>query len=375
MRCPQIRVDLNKLVENAHVLSTFLKKHKMRFHYVTKCFCAWEPMVDVLADAGIRDFADARLENIEVLKRWARNTMLLRVPMISEADEVVCLCDVSLNSELAAIKALSDAALLLGKYHEVILMVELGDLREGVQPEDVMPMVEQILTMRGVKLAGLGVNFNCYGGVIPTPEKIKELGELAREAQNRCGYEFEYISGGNSGTLPLLMDNTLPTGYINHLRIGEAFLLGHETSYGRYIPDMWHNVFTLRCEVIEKKLKRSVPTGDRGLNAFGEPPVDMEDRGMIQRAIIALGGQDTFPGSLKPRMEGLRYLGHYSSDHTIFDVTNAVGDVHVGGTLDFDVDYKALLMVFMSKYVEKVAIKPGEVFSWTEKSFKRTSCC
>ena len=169
MRYPQIRVDLDKLLENARVLSGLLSAHKLKFHYVTKCFCAWEPMVDALADAGIRNFADARLENIEVLKRWARSAMLLRVPMISEADDVVCLCDVSLNSELAVIEALSDAALTLGRTHEVILMVELGDLREGALPEDVMPMVEQILTMRGVKLAGLGVNFNCYGGVIPTP--------------------------------------------------------------------------------------------------------------------------------------------------------------------------------------------------------------
>ena len=136
MRCPQIRVDLNKLVENAQTLSALLAEHEMKFHYVTKCFCAWEPMLEVLADAGIRDFADARLENIELLKRWARDSMLLRVPMISEADDVVCLCDSSLNSELTAIKALSDAALTLGKTHGVILMVELGDLREGVLPED-----------------------------------------------------------------------------------------------------------------------------------------------------------------------------------------------------------------------------------------------
>lgn len=224
-----------------------------------------------------------------------------------------------------------------------------------------MPMVEQILTMRGVKLAGLGVNFNCYGGVIPTPAKLKELADLAKEAQNRCGYEFEYVSGGNSGSLPLVFDDRIPSG-INHLRIGEAFLLGHETSYGSSIPGMLHDVFTLRCEVIEKKLKHSVPSGERGLNAFGEPPAEMEDRGMIQRAIIAVGGQDTFPFSLTPRMEGLRYLGHYSSDHTIFDVTHAKGDVHVGGTLDFDVDYKALLMIFMSKYVEKVPVWAGQDF-------------
>ena len=374
MRCPQIRVDLNKLVENAQTLAALLAEHKMKFHYVTKCFCAWEPMLEVLADAGIRDFADARLENIELLKRWARDSMLLRVPMISEADDVVCLCDSSLNSELTAIKALSDAALTLGKTHGVILMVELGDLREGVLPEDVMPTVEKILEMRGVKLIGLGVNFNCYGGVIPTPDKMVELSDLAKAAQERCGYEFDYVSGGNSGTLPLLLDDRMPADCaVDHLRIGEAFLLGHETSYGRDIPGMRQDVFTLRCEVIEHKVKRSVPTGERGLNAFGEPPSDMEDRGMISRTIIAVGGQDTFPSSLVPRMEGLRYLGHYSSDHTIFDSTNAAGEIHVGSTLDFDVDYKALLMIFVSKYVDKVAIKPGEQFTWTERSFKRTT--
>ena len=55
--------------------------------------------------------------------------------MISEADKVVEYADISLNSELETIRALSKEALIKGRSHNIILMVDLGDLREGYYNE------------------------------------------------------------------------------------------------------------------------------------------------------------------------------------------------------------------------------------------------
>ena len=58
--------------------------------------------------------------------------MLIRIPMISEAEDVVRYTDISLNSEIKVAKALSKEAIKMGKIHEIILMVDVGDLREGI---------------------------------------------------------------------------------------------------------------------------------------------------------------------------------------------------------------------------------------------------
>ena len=353
MNCPQLRIDLEKFVRNAVHLSELLKGKGIGFHFVTKCFCAYEPMVHALADAGFRDFADSRLENLEALKRYTRSALLVRMPMISEASDVVCLADISLNSELDTIRALSDAALAQGRVHGVVLMVELGDLREGVMPEDVPEIVDRILGLKGVRLSGVGVNFNCYGGVIPDREKLERLVGIVREEQRRHGIELDCVSGGNSGSLYLLLNGDMPEG-INHLRIGEALLLGRDTSFGRPIPNLSPDVFSLSCELIECKTKPSLPTGQRGLNAAGELPC-FEDRGMIRRAILAIGGQDVAVSGLGPLISGVDFLGN-SSDHAIFDVTHAEREVQVGDTLEFSTTYRALNTLFTSKYVHKVVV-------------------
>jgi predicted amino acid racemase len=49
---------------------------------------------------------------------------------------VVRSADISLNTELDTLKKLSYYAKASNKNHQVIVMVELGDLREGVLPID-----------------------------------------------------------------------------------------------------------------------------------------------------------------------------------------------------------------------------------------------
>lgn len=348
---PKIVIDRAKLRHNAETLSAYLTENGLQYHFVTKVVCAHPEITQILAEAGIRHFADSRVENLQALKDIAESRMLLRMPMISEAGTVVESADLSLNSEIDTINALSDAAVARGlDKHGVILMVELGDLREGILPEDVMDIAHQVLNLRGVRLAGIGVNFNCYGGVIPTADKMKQLAEIAETIERRFNIKLDYISGGNSGSLHLIDKGEIPEK-VNHLRIGEALFLGNETSYGHRVLDLHQDVFRLEAEVIENKRKASVPDGEIGKNFAGETPV-FEDRGNIRRVILAIGRQDVDFDQIVPQRKNIDLLGS-SSDHAIYDITNSNIELAIGDTVAFDVTYASLMRLFTSKYVHK----------------------
>ena len=350
MHYPQILIDREKLRHNVKWLVENAGKAGIQIHFITKCFCAYREIVEEMALAGVENFGVSRWQNLQKITDLGKSRMLVRIPMLSEVNEVVRYADLSLNSEIATLEALSDAALSHDKTHGAILMVEMGDLREGFMPDKVAAAAERVLTLRGLWLAGIGANFNCYGGVIAEESQMEQLVEIAVYLRSRFNIELPIVSGGNSGALYMLENGSLPRG-INHLRIGEAYLLGRETSYGNRVGDLYTDVFTLRAQVIECRNKASVPTGKLGLNAFGELPV-FEDKGMMKRAILGVGRQDTSCETLTPRDHHVDFLGA-SSDHMICDVTHYVNKLEVGDSLDFSCDYGALTRAFISPYVEK----------------------
>lgn len=350
MKYPQLQIDRQKLIYNTKRILELTDRNHVNCHIVTKGFCAYRPMVDAMVEAGARFFADSRLDNIEKLKGYGSAYMLLRIPMITEATDVVRLCDLSLNSEYDTLCALSDAALAAGRRHGVILMVELGDLREGFMPDEVVRMAGETLKLRGLYLAGLGSNFNCYGGVIGDEAKLSELLDLANQVKETYDIHLPIISGGNSGLVYLLEEGRMPEG-INHVRLGESLLFGRETSYGRRIADLYTDIFTLKAEVIECRRKPSVPYGEIGPNAFGEH-VTFEDFGVIRRAIVALGRHDVDINAIVPKISGIKILGS-SSDHMLLDITKAVMEIKTGDILEFEVNYGTMYQAMLSSYVYK----------------------
>jgi predicted amino acid racemase len=268
--------------------------------------------------------------------------------MASEVERVVEFADVSLNTEISVIRLLADQATKHGKTHRVILMIELGDLREGILPSDLEPVVKETLGMQGVKLAGVGTNLACFGGVKPTEANMQELSAIVDNLQRKFGINFEVVSGGNSANYQWFV-STPDVGRVNHLRIGEAILLGCDTLTRERIPGLDTDAFTLVAEVIELKTKPSKPYGEIAQDAFGHVPV-YEDKGNIRRAILALGMQDVDISAIKSRVK-VNVLGA-SSDHLILDASDS--GLEVGMEVRFDVNYGALLRAMTSPYVEKV---------------------
>jgi predicted amino acid racemase len=235
-------------------------------------------------------------------------------------------------------------------------MIDLGDLREGIfytDEDQIFSVVEETLKLKNVKLYGIGVNLTCYGAVIPKPDNLSILVETARKIEKKFGIQLEMISGGNSSSIYLAGKKELPEG-VNNLRLGEAFLLGNDTAYGTKLPGTVSDALTLEAQIIELKSKRSLPIGEIVVDAFGQKPA-YEDRGIIKRAILAIGKQDTDPDSMESIDEKIEILGA-SSDHLIMDVSKSDADYKVGDVIRFRVGYSGMLKCATSSYVEKIYI-------------------
>jgi len=347
---PRVVIDLHKVEKNTKLMVEKCSSSNLSVMGVTKAFCAEPEVVGAMVRGGISYIADSRIDNIKKLTRYEVPKVLLRLPMKSEIDELVEIVDISLNSELETIKAIDVAAGKLGRVHKIILMAELGDLREGILPEDMRMIVDEVVKLENIVIAGVGVNLTCYGGVIPSEDNLGELLKLAEIIKKEYGIKLEIISGGNSSSLYLVDEGRMPEG-INNLRLGEAIILGRETAYGEIVEGAETDTYVLQAEIIELKRKPSIPTGEIGMDAFGNKP-KFEDRGVRARAILAVGRQDIDPDGLISRDPNITVIGA-SSDHLIMDVEESENEYKIGDILSFDLEYGALLKAMTSNYIGK----------------------
>lgn len=354
---PRLVIDLKKLGHNADTLCRICGERGVTdLAFVTKVFTADPEMVRVLAQSPCRYLADSRVENLRSYAGAGKERILLRVAMPSEAEAVVACAEISFQSEERTLRALDDAAGRAGKDHKVVLMIDLGDLREGIffrNREEIMAVVDLVEASAHLTLFGAAFNVTCYGSVLPTEENLGWFMELVEAIEARIGRKLELISGGNSSSITLLRSGKMPAR-VNNLRLGEALVLGRETAYEQDIPELCQAPVILEAEVVEAKVKPSHPVGELGVNAFGEK-MTYEDIGDRRRAICAIGRQDMDCDNLTPLQSGVRVVGA-SSDHLILDVTDCGRTVEVGDVLSFRMSYGALLRGFTSKYVSRAFV-------------------
>jgi len=350
MTTPRLEIDLDKIHHNARTLVERLATHGISVTGVTKATLGSPEIAGALLRAGITSIGDSRIENIEAMcrARVAATMTLIRSPMLSQAEQIVAHADVSFNTELDVISKLSSAAQRAKRTHGIVLMVELGDLREGIMPGDLEHTVRETLRLPNITLNGIGTNLACQSGVQPDAKNMAELSALADSIEATFGIVLEIISGGNSGNLEWALSGA-DTGRINDLRLGESVLLGRETLHRQPIDGLHTDAITLIAEVIESKVKPSQPWGEIAQTAFGEKP-PTTDRGNITQTILAIGHQDTDPDGLRPP-PGIQIIGA-SSDHLITDSGSA--NLCVGDEVPFLLNYSALLRAMTSPFVAKI---------------------
>ena len=345
---PRVEISLSQIRENTKKLSELYMQQGISLMGVTKAVLGEPSIAKAMIQGGVKFIADSRIENIQKMKSAGISTqfVLLRTPL-SQAESIVKNADISLNTEIKTLKKLSYHAKGQNKIHQVIIMVELGDLREGILPCDLPQLVRKTLSLPHIKIIGIGCNLACYGGIKPDDKNMRELSELVDLIEKEFQIDLEIISGGNSANFEWFKSSQ-DVGRVNNLRLGESILLGCETVGRKVIPGLHTGAFQLIAEVIESKRKASVPLGEICQDAFGNVPGFL-DRGDHQRVIIALGRQDVQVSNLKSNNK-LKMIGS-SSDHIILDGENH--NLEVGDEIRFSLDYSGLLATMTSPFVIK----------------------
>jgi predicted amino acid racemase len=353
----RLEVDCERIRCNAATIVELCRSRGIDVVGVTKSCCGDPEVARAMLAGGVSMLADSRLGDVRRLREAGvqSDVMLLRLPALSEVDQVVSLTQVSLNSEMETVRALSQAAQECALIHRVILMVEMGDRREGVMPQDALEAARAMRALPGIDLEGIGTNLVCIGGVLPTVENTQTLVDLAKSIERALGMRFRVISAGNTYSLDFVLRDEMPRG-VNQLRVGEGILLGVNSVTKNPLPCPYQDAFTVVAEVIEVKTKPSLPEGPIATDAFGRVP-EWADLGLRRRAILAVGEQDMRINGLRPRRKGVTIVGA-SSDHLVVDVTDADPPVQLGDELAFDPLYTAVATAMVSAGVPKV-IKPA----------------
>ena len=335
---------MKTLAEAAHAMG-------VQIALVSKVVCAHPAAIDCINQSGADMLADSRVENLNASDSNLPKLML-RIGMPEAAEEIVRASDISLESEIETILALEKAAEKLNRTHRVILMIDLGDLREGIFFKDwdlILKTAQTIASSPHLELYGTGTNLTCYGSVLPDQINLGILIDITKRLRRELSLPIPVISGGNSTSLQLLLDGTLPKE-INHLRLGESVMCGMIPGTYTPIDGCYQDVFQLDATIVECKMKPSYPIGTLSRNAFGET-VEYVDKGMMRRAIAAIGRQDVRTDGLTPLDPRIEIIGA-SSDHLLLDLTKAP-EYKVGDTVSFGLDYGALLSASTSAYVCK----------------------
>jgi predicted amino acid racemase len=347
---PRIEIDLDKIEQNTRVLADRLARVGIGVTGVTKAALGSPGVGAAMLRGGARGLGDSRVPNLVRLAGLDGSTSrtLIRSPMLSQVGQVVRAASVSLNTETRVVAGLDRAAARERRVHGVVLMVELGDLREGIAVQDVSAAVRAVLGFSSLRLVGLGTNLACQNGVVPDDRNMGVLTSLVESVEAQHGLKLETVSGGNSANLEWAL-STGDVGRIDDLRLGEAILLGTEPLHRTPVEGLHTDAFIVFGEVIEVSEKPAQPWGEVAQAAFGEVPA-RTGTGTLRQAIVALGRQDVdLDGLVTPA--GITVLG-MSSDHLVLDL----GDhgAAVGDELGFGMGYGALMRAMTSPFVTKI---------------------
>ncbi|MFC2164414.1 alanine/ornithine racemase family PLP-dependent enzyme [Acidobacteriota bacterium] len=352
MGYPRLEIDLIKLEENARMEVREMVEFGVTVMGVNKVFNGLPQTAEAIVRGGIEAVAESRISNLRKLQGVPGQKCLLRSPCLSEIEDTVRYADISLNSEVAVLQALSKEAVRQNKIHRVLLMVDMGDIREGIWFEDLQSLeaaVKTIIDLPQLEIYGLGTNFSCFGSVLPSLKNGRMFIYLARTLESKISITFPYLSGGNCTSYRLMRKGVWPEG-INHLRIGALHQFGIEYADIEYLDAYHHsdmeisrlcsNLYILKAEIIEANTKPTVPFGELGVDCFMKAKI-FQDQGPRKRALLALGHQDVAMENCWPVDPQVRILGQ-SFDHTIIDIEDCDRHYRVGDIVSFELDYTGL---------------------------------
>jgi ornithine racemase len=350
-------IELNKakLEHNFAFLKGIFQQNNIQWGIVSKLLCGNKPYIRVLLDLGVKEIHDSRISNLKAIKSIAPEvqTVYIKPPPRRSIRNLIKYADVSLNTDYDTISQISEEAGKQGKQHKVIIMIEMGDLREGVMGEHLVDFYSRVFKLPNIDVIGLGTNLNCLNGILPTHDKMIQLSLYKQLIEAKFNKKIPWISGGSSVTIPMIFEKMIPKD-INHFRIGETLFFGNNLITGKPIKGMKQDVLKLFAEVIELTEKPKVPTGQIGTNVAGESPgINERDYGKkAYRAILDIGLLDIDIKNLKPKKKNYEFSGA-SSDMIVLDIGPSSGKMKTGDLVEFSLDYMGALRILSSDYIDK----------------------
>ncbi|TPE45970.1 alanine racemase [Pontibacter mangrovi] len=349
----------DKLKHNYNHLDAVFREHGIDWGVVTKLLCGHEAFLKEVLALGVKEIHDSRVSNLKTVKKMAPDvqTVYIKPAPKKSIPDIITYADVSFQTELEIIRLLSEEAVRQQRLHKIIIMIEMGDLREGVMGEELIDFYEQVFELPGISVIGLGANFNCLHGVMPTQDKLIQLCLYKQIIEAKFNHKIPWVSGGTSVTIPLLFNHLLPKG-VNHFRVGEALFFGLNLFTNETFENMHDDVFELVAEIIELTEKPMIPSGILAENPSGESfEIDESLYGKTShRAILDVGLLDINPKFLLPKDESISVIGA-SSDMLIVELGQNEQNYKVGDVLRFNLRYMGALSVLNSRYIAKEVVK------------------
>lgn len=350
-----IEFDSAKFKHNYTFLDRLFRKYDKEWSIVTKLLCGNKSYLKQVLDSGIKEVCDSRISNLKEIKDLNPEigTVYIKPPAKRSIKSVVQYADVSFNTELSTIKLLNNEALRQNKVHRIIIMIEMGDLREGVMGSELIEFYGEIFNLPGIEVSGIGTNLNCLNGVLPSQDKLIQLSLYEQLIEAKFDKKIPFVTGGTSVIIPLLRRHQVPEG-INHFRVGETLFFGNDLITNKLIKGMKQDVIKLFAEIIEISEKPVVPIGQLGENPSGEAyDLNEEDYGKTAlRAIIDIGLLDITTDFIQPKDSKIEIVGA-SSDMIIVDITNCRKKYKVGDLIEFRLKYMGALGLMNSDYISK----------------------
>jgi predicted amino acid racemase len=346
----------DRLQENYSFLDNLFTERGISWGVVSKILCGNQLYLKEILALGASEIHDSRVSNLRKVKELAPDvqTVYIKPPAKRSISSIVRYADVSFNTEIDTIKMLSDEAVRQQKQHKIIIMIEMGDLREGVMGDELIDFYQQVLRMPNITISGIGTNLNCLNGVMPTQDKLIQLSLYKQLIEAKFDISIPWVSGGTSVAVPLVLRNVRPMA-VNHFRIGEALFFGKDLFTGDTMEGMRDDVLRLNAEIIEINEKPAIPSGELGPNVAGsvndiDESSDLGETSL--RAILDIGLLDMQPQYLIADDPGITLIDA-SSDMLVVDISSAARSYAVGDLISFKLQYMGALYLLNSAYIEK----------------------
>jgi len=361
----ELYIRIPRIIENINRLGKYLSENNIQWSLITKVLCGNKAILkEILRDEVVQNLhsiGESRLSSLKVIKAINPKlvTMYIKPPAIKYAAQVVKYADISLNTSFKTISALNDEAINQNKIHKIMIMIELGELREGIVRENIIDFYQKVFELTNIRVIGIGTNLGCMYGIEPTYDKLIQLSLYERLLEAMFDRKIDLISGGSSITLPLIAKHKIPVA-VNHFRIGEAIFLGDSPLNGKKFRNLFTDIFEFKANIIELEKKEPIPDGNISDGNVGNTEeLELEnDAPKSYRAILDFGVLDVAVNNLIPKYKGVTFLGT-TSDMTVYDLGKNKGKkiYRIGEKITFYPDYMAVARLMNSKFVTKTMVK------------------